>query len=251
MRTIAQETNSKIENELLEATGFVPEKRYRKRQDYLGALLKAVCDLHDSDFNKLSDPAAEWSYQAGDAYRDKTELPDFEDLQTDQALSVESVDDGQHVVPPTSPFEEDSHESLNGHADPEVDEGESTVKTQEVEPKPKSKRGRKPGTKVAKSDKEVKVKSKTRARKVGIESSKEKSEFGTLKGSVSEVVCQLMARDQGTTMNEIREVTGHYRYNVVNRLRRLGWNITKEGSVIKLHGRSESAPSEVTEHAFE
>lgn len=254
MRAIASQSNHPIEKELLEATGFMPEKRYRKREEYLAALLRAACDLPDSDFEKLSDEAAEWAYQASDAYQIKEPIPDFlvqspvngsahghdaaqsEDLET--APDPQTVESMLH----TQQHEDAAYEDLSEEAVTSSDQI-AAVEVQEVEEKPKAKRGRKSGTKVAKKakePKEVKVKAKEPKepkppRPNALQPTN--GPYEVARGTVSEMVCNLMAREQGTTMREIMEVTGHYRYNVVNRLRRLGWHITKDGTTLKLRGR--------------
>src|SRR5258708_3691996 len=75
---VAHQAIDPIEQELVSVAQFVPEKRYRKRQDYLAALMRAVCDLPDPMFDELSDEAADWSCQAVDAFKAGTALPDFE-----------------------------------------------------------------------------------------------------------------------------------------------------------------------------
>jgi hypothetical protein len=254
-----------IEHELIEASGFVPEKRYRKRQDYLTALLRVVCDLPDQEFEKLSDEAAEWAYQAGDAYQIKGTLPDFGETKpngADHPLEVEASDNTDQEAWETDPPAESSPTlTLDGdeYEDLGEDEQGSSSTNQspviqiamfedaedaapEVVEKPKAKRGRKPGTKVVKKAKDLSIdtKSSGKPRKQSnghLRPPTAESEWGVIKGSVSEVVCQLMARPEGTTMREIADITGHYRYNVVNRLRRTGWHITKDGPTLRLHGR--------------
>jgi len=258
----ASETTHPIEQELIDSTGFVPEKRYRKRQDYLAALLRVTCELPDTEFDRLSDGAAEWSYQAADAHQAGDQLPDF--VPKANGAVPEAI--GPHLPEVITDALTPHHtDALTPHhiddveyedlSDGEQQESSTELVTQESEDaefeevpvveKPKAKRGRKPGTKVAKKVKEIEVKAKKPERKPKQngqpKSERVESQWGVISGTVSEVVCQLMARPEGTTMNEIMETTGHYRYNVVNRLRRLGWHITKEGSTLRLHGRVQTS----------
>src|SRR5882672_1313732 len=125
---------SEIEQELIDATQFVPEKKYRKRQDYLGALLRAVSDLPDPDYDKLSDEATDWCDTAVSAYKAARELPDFpngEDHATTSEDTTEQTEDSVGWDEGSPPVEHAS-EKQGLHDDA-------------TETKEKKKRGRPPG----------------------------------------------------------------------------------------------------------
>lgn len=250
MRAVVDQTVDPVEHELLKATQFVPEKRYRKRQDYLAALMRAVCDLPDSQFDKLTDEAADWGCRAVDAFKTGGELPDFES-------SNGNGHDKDHESPDPVPVEEPTPE-------PDEDEEESdetvieAVEAEIVHEKPaKKKPGRPKGSgakdKAVKAVKAKVVKAKetkpktpkvkgesplAKIRRVGV------NQWGVLRGSKSDTVCQLLSREEGATMEEIKTATGHYHYNLCNRLKRRGFDIVKDG--LRIYLRSGS-PSQLTQ----
>ena len=74
---------SKIEKELVEATEL-PTKRGEDRQDFLARLVKAVPELSDDEWEKLSKKAQDWFNDAADAKNAKAKtLPDFPDVEAD------------------------------------------------------------------------------------------------------------------------------------------------------------------------
>ena|SRR5882672_1673746 len=206
---------SEIEQELIDATQFVPEKKYRKRQDYLGALLRAVSDLPDPDYDKLSDEATDWCDTAVSAYKAARELPDFPNGEDHERHS-----DGQAI-------ETEDSEVVIESSELSV-EGSETVE----EPATKKKRGRPPGkgkskTKVAKATKEPKEKK-------GRQPSRGSNKWGVANSTKSDLVCKMLAQEGGTTMKDIIQATGHAHYNLVNRLARHGHTIVKDGLNLKL-----------------
>ena len=75
---------SKIQKELVEATELAT-KRGEDRQDFLARLVKAVPDLSDAEWEKLSKKAQDWFNDAADAKNAKAKtLPDFPDLEKDE-----------------------------------------------------------------------------------------------------------------------------------------------------------------------
>lgn len=88
---------SKIEKELLDAAEFKPKKKYDNRQDYLAALARATIAIDDAVFDKLSDPAADWSNDAVKAIREKKPLPDFPDAEGGEEPAEEVVDASEVV----------------------------------------------------------------------------------------------------------------------------------------------------------
>lgn len=74
---------SKIQKELVEATEL-PTKRGEDRQEFLARLVKAVPDLSDAEWEKLSKKAQDWFNDAADAKNAKAKtLPDFPDLEAE------------------------------------------------------------------------------------------------------------------------------------------------------------------------
>jgi len=211
---------SEIEQELIDATQFVPEKKYRKRQDYLGALLRAVSDLPDPDYDKLSDEATDWCDTAVSAYKAARELPDFPNGEDHDDVS--SI---QHEAEEHSSEVDEITEASSNERDEVHDE---TLKV----PAEKKKRGRPPGkgkgkTKVAKAAKEPKEKK-------GRQPSRGSNKWGVANSTKSDMVCRMLAQEGGTTMKDIIQATGHAHYNLVNRLSRHGHTIVKDGLNLKL-----------------
>jgi len=217
---------SEIEQELIDAAQFVPEKKYRKRQDYLGALLRAVSDnVNDEDYNKLSDEATDWCEAAIEAYRAKQsghttkEIPDFPNGE-DHEHKHDLGSDG------SEPDQEESQEASGSSASGTEHELEQETT------KEKKKRGRPPGkgkgkTKVAKAAKEPKEKK-------GRQPSRGSNKWGVANSTKSDMVCRMLAQEGGTTMKDIIQATGHAHYNLVNRLSRHGHTIVKDGLNLKL-----------------
>ena len=79
-----------VEQELIEVTGFTTKKVYKKRQDYLAALARAVDGLEQDDFDVLSNEAATWFEEAVNAINDKVDLPDFESDNEEAEAAVEA-----------------------------------------------------------------------------------------------------------------------------------------------------------------
>ena len=209
---------SEIEQELIDAVQFVPEKKYRKRQDYLGALIRAISDdLPDSEYDKLSDEATDWCEAAVSAYKEARELPDFPNGE------VHEPQDDLH----TTSMEADDSKGLHGSHD---DQGESDEDNKQTVPQEKKKRGRPPGkgkTKVAKAAKEPKEKK-------GRQPPRGSNKWGVANSTKSDLVCKMLAQEGGTTMKDIIQATGHAHYNLVNRLARHGHKIVKDGLNLKL-----------------
>ena len=92
---------SKIQDELVKATGVKPDD-YKDRQKFLHALMMGVSKLNDADFDKISDPAADWNNEVVDAYKsDKNkDLADFADIEADEPAkrTRRSADDGGSTV---------------------------------------------------------------------------------------------------------------------------------------------------------
>ena len=223
---------SEIEQELIEATHFTPEKKYRKRQDYLGALLRAVCeDLTDEDFDKLSEEAADWTNDAVAAHKQDEPLPDFVNGEDHEPHSIEAeeasvADAAQHET------DEDDEKGL-GSTKHETQEKEKYEGPNYLPKKPK--KGRPKGStnkaKVAKEAKEPKVKKKTGPKR----EARGLNPWGVANGTKSDHVCRMLAQEGGTTMRDISEYAGAPMYNLIGRLARHGHKIIKNGLNLKMY----------------
>ncbi|SRR5258706_2614143 len=211
---------SEIEQELIDAVQFVPEKKYRKRQDYLGALIRAISDdLPDSEYDKLSDEATDWCEAAVSAYKEARELPDFPNGEMHEHDAIHE----DHATVGDEP--NDAQEA----AESDGDTG-GIAKDDKAEAKEKKKRGRPPGkgkTKVAKAAKEPKEKK-------GRQPPRGSNKWGVANSTKSDTVCRMLAQEGGTTMKDIIQATGHAHYNLVNRLARHGHMIVKDGLNLRL-----------------
>lgn len=68
---------SKIEKEILKATGEAAQKRKEDGDAYRTRLVKAMHKLDDDEWEELSEQAQEWFNDAAEANNDKKQLPDF------------------------------------------------------------------------------------------------------------------------------------------------------------------------------
>ena len=82
---------SKIETELLEATGL-KEKKTEKRQDYLGRLCRSVAKVPDEVWEGLSTAAQNWNNAAAERLKDGGNIVDFSDVKV-ATKPVEKVDE--------------------------------------------------------------------------------------------------------------------------------------------------------------
>src|SRR5258706_8041991 len=198
----------------MDVVKFVPEKKYRKRMDYLGALIRAISDdLTDSEYDKLSDEATDWCEAAVSAYKEARELPDFPNGEAHETSTPEHM----AAEPDELSVAED-------------DEQHGSNETEQTETKEKKKRGRPPGkgkTKVAKDAKEPKEKK-------GRQPPRGSIKWGVANSTKSDLVCKMLAQEGGTTMKDIIQATGHAHYNLVNRLARHGHTIIKDGLNLRL-----------------
>jgi hypothetical protein len=208
-----------IEQELVEAADFTPEKNYRNRQKYLEALLRAANDDIDNDsFEKLSEGAFQWYNSAAEAHKAGNLLPDFngEDHAADTDEEFESSGNETGEVSA-------SESSLEDH--------EETEKVEKKKPAKKRGRGRPPKDPVrgAKPKREPKEKK-------GRQPPRGTNEWGIAMGTKSDTVCRLFAQEHGATMKDVKEAVGDTYYNLVNRLKRHGHTIiyNKETGNIRL-----------------
>lgn len=216
-----------VEQELLDATSFKPERNYRDRQKYLEALLRACAGLSDDEFDKLSDAAAEWCNEAAEA-RDRFPLPDFK---TNGGAHESKSSEFPHE---TGQYETPASNLPNQGTVVQLEVGQTgLVETHDdVQPIKKKKGGRPKGSKTKKASVPVKVAfAKPKAKKprtprpTANENIARKAVmgvnlWGVTLGCKADIACRLAAQAGGASMKEIKDATGGNKYNVFNRLQR-------------------------------
>lgn len=211
-----------IEQEIVAKAHFVPEKKYRKRQDYLAAIFVATTKMPEDEWNALSDSAYEWTKQVAAVYKfnkDKPPsehqlIPDFSGETDEGDHDGEESLDGDHESIPNGSTVLEGSEASHEDAGSVGDTDQAKAKT------PKTKKAAK--VKAAKPPK----KDKTPSRGM--------NEWGVVKGTKSDQACQMAARPEGTTQKEISEALGQTHYNLFNRLQRRGVPVKVDGTRIWL-----------------
>jgi hypothetical protein len=139
-----------LERELLEATGQKPQKESEDRQKYLARLIRAVNDLSDKEYGKLSDPLQEYLGEATEALNDKKEIADFpgggkkgKASGKDTAKSKSRKDE-----------EDEDEEEAGEDADEESEDAEDAEEEEDPKPRRKSKSSKKASRKAKASDDE-------------------------------------------------------------------------------------------------
>lgn len=234
-----------VEQELLDATGFVPERKYRDRQKYLGALLRACADIEDEVLDKLSDEAYDWCHRAADSSREGQVIPDFDggadETTTEEPTNEHPLGNGR--------IETDANNSLDAGTVVSVETVSDGVAEGQVDDKPakeKKKAGRPKGKKasgikIERGIKPQKVKKeRTPKQKADMASNKRTprglNPWKVTNGCKSDIVCRMAAQANGTTMKDIVQATGHTHYNLFNRLKRHGYDVRYEEGRIYLIG---------------
>lgn len=223
-----------VEKEVLEATGFKPQKEYPDRQDYLAALARAVNDLGHEDFDQLSNEAVDWFNASAQALNDQEDLPDFDgvlpDEETDEpdqpeeasAAEADDIDEEGEEEP-----EDDNSVEEDG-----VDESPPTKKPKE-KPAKTAKGGTKAKekpTKVAKKDATPKKLSHPPVRQLKDPSEIEFDRFGLAIGTKNAAAAAMLV--QGCRMADItQELRGTY-YNMLRKLIQNGHKLEKQGNGI-------------------
>lgn len=200
-----------IEQELTEASEFDTDKKYKNRQDYLAALVRAVDRIDEEVFDNLSDEAADWLSNAVKAMNKKEDIEEFEDESGPEPLSDEE---------PALSDDEPTDDEIEG-AEVEVAEtSEGEEEAEEAEPAPKAKTTPKPRKKSEPTP--------TRADSITGELDK----FGFVLGTkTSEAMAML---EQGARMKDVKEKFGDTFYTSLKKCVARGHVVTKEGSTITL-----------------
>lgn len=230
---------TEVEQELLDATNFKPERKYKDRQRYLEALFRACAELDDEEFDRLSDDAAEWCNTAAELSHSQRPIPDFTNGGAHEGEpTLVTGRDGVPEAP--SPVQHEAQAELSGAV--QVPD-ESQNGHAEVVDKPSRKKGKaKKAVKVTKS-KEAKVpppKPEKGKRPPGLQKWREQkgfNAFGVQLGSKCDLVSQMAARPQGVSQLEIREATGRNHYNIFRRLKKNGYDVRSENGRWYLMGK--------------
>jgi hypothetical protein len=183
---------TEVEEELLEASGFKPKRKYADRQDYLAALARAVYAMPEADFDALTNEAVDWYTLAARAINSQTELPDFEasDAEAEGVVAEETTTD------------------VEGEGEP--DDNDEPLED-EPEPAPPRYRQATPTNTTIIQDGEIQL---------------ELDKYGIVVGSKNhEAACMF---EQGVRMSEVKATIGGTYYNLLNRLKRYGHHVIQE-----------------------
>ena len=203
-----------IEQELIDATGFVPRRSFTDNQDYLAALARAINELSDIDFDGLSSEAADWFNKATRCINNKKDIlpfPDGEGVEETPAVETETeapIDVAEVEAEPNEPI---------GEPEPSA--------TRDRKPLPKAK------SKVEKVDpikdrKPPKV-AKPRPEEIVMD------KFGLVTGSKNHQAALMFER--GCKMTDVTDALGGTYYNMLARLRRNGHILDKgKHGVVKI-----------------
>jgi hypothetical protein len=131
-----------IEKELQELSG-VKQNRREEVQSYLERIVKALNDVSDSKYNKLSKAAQDWAEEATEAYNNKDEIPLFPE--------EDSADDDEAETDAGS--EDDTAKDAGDDGEPEEDQPEDddmpATRTDDENEAPRKRDGKVPVRKVA------------------------------------------------------------------------------------------------------
>ena len=193
-----------VEQELVRATGFDVTRKYKSRIDYLAALIRAVSELSDEDFDVMTDEAKEWSNAAAKSLKNKKKIKDFE------GYAPESTE-GVHTL-------EVQHETEV----PSVEvEGKSKPKKEAKAKKEPSSEAVPSGSTNGSPEKAVRSKSPDRL-----------DRFGVLLGSKSAKAVEML--QVGASMKEVKTALGDTYYNLLRNLQAKGHTVIKSGAYFKL-----------------
>jgi hypothetical protein len=221
-----------VEQELLEATGFKPKKKYGDRQDYLAAFARACDGLSDKEFDKLSDAAADWCNGAFGAIKDKEEIPDFPDAEPEAQEEeaprrrgrgkAKDADDGD------GDDDGDSSEDDGDGEEAPRRRGRGKAKEEKAKPAPAGKKG--------KSEKPEKApRGKPEKAPRGKSEKKESAgvnRYGIRLGTNAATAIEMF--EKGAPMRKVKDATGTNHYNLLTRLVDEGHKVSHLEGVIKV-----------------
>lgn len=207
------------QHEFVEKTGFIPEKKYRKRQDYLKAALVHVTRMPEDAWQQLPEAIYEWSKAAAKVNIHNKEHPDNQQL-------IPDFNEDEHNAEAAS---DHSGQEVDDNSDTSVTEGGEVVEGQEASTEDTGGVGQTDQT-PAKAPKKQRATKKVKAAKPKKEKGPARglNPWGVQIGTKSHDACMMAARPEGTTQKEISEALGQTHYNLFNRIeRKLGQGAVK------------------------
>lgn len=215
------EATSEIQEELVKASGFEATKNY-ERQDYLGALLRAVNDIDEATFDDLSVDAQDWFNAAVKALNKKKDLPDFPDLEGGEAATGNGKDDGDSELAATEDGEAEG-------ADPEVEA--------DPEPAPAKKGKNKKPVAVEEEEAEDPPAKAAKAKKPAAQPKRtppvrtaEVDDYGVALNSKNHTAITYF--EKGCRMIDVTEEIGGTYYNLLQKLTKAGHTVEKQANGI-------------------
>lgn len=229
---------SEVEQELVKITGFKSPGKKTSRQDYLAGLARAVSALSDDDFDNVSNEAAAWHEAAVDAMNDEKDLPEFDELETEEPDEDQEEQSDDEAESENEAEEAAEDAAVSSEEDEPEGESESEEEAEEPEPEPKPKTKKAANgvagktiaaSKTPKKAPEAKAKGDPRYDKL----TGEKNRYGIIIGTKTHDA--LMLYEKGTTAAQLNEEVGGRFYNVLTRMKAEGHKVEKrEGGIWKL-----------------
>jgi outer membrane biosynthesis protein TonB len=219
-----------VEKELLEATGYKPQRKFSNRQDYLGSVLNAVLKLRDEEFDDLTDEAAEWANAAVQAKNARNQdLPDFDEVESsDEESENEDGGSDDSEEPDPEPVDTDDPVDEEPSVDAQVDHEDAE------KPKPTKR------IKIPKKPKATKAAPKAKKAPEPVdEEDVVLDKWGAMDGSKNSRALALF--EKGATTKEVKDQIGGTYYNILKKMSEKGHKVEKEGSLIKLTHKDELA----------
>ena len=220
------------EKELLEITGYKPQRKFSNRQDYLGSVLNSVLKLSDEEFDNLSDEAAEWTNAAVQAKNARNQdLPDFNEIEPDEGEEGDS-DEAETNNADEAGNEASTDEVENSEDENQTSDSENEIETEENEPKSKIETVKSKTSKPKKAVKKAALK-----KEAADEEDVILDKWGAMEGSKNSRALALF--EKGATTKEIKDKLGGTYYNILKKMTEKGHKVEKEGSLIKLTHKNE------------
>lgn len=207
---------SEIETEITEATEFkLPKGGYSNRQDHLAALVRAANKMTDTEFDDLSDEAANWLSTAVKALNAKAEIDDFEGPDDEEDEEPEETEEAE---------DEEAVEEAEAEEDNEAEEAKE-------EAKPKKEARKAPAKTSAKKDDKPPKKKEDLSRYDKL--TDERNRYGIIKGTKTDDAIKMY--EKGATSAQIVEKLGSRFYNILKTLEQKGHRVERSQSgVFKL-----------------
>lgn len=155
-----------VQSEMEKLTGVKPGRR-EDHQAYAERIVKALDDVSDSKYDKLSQPAQDWAEEATTAFNDKADYPDFPDDDESEDEPDEEAESEEEAEDEDEPAEDEDDETETEDEDMPETQTEDAPRKRRGGPPPKKAASTKNGSagKSTKADKSAK--SGGRAAKAG------------------------------------------------------------------------------------